>query len=369
MKRGILLLEDGTQYRGISLGAEGEAMGEICFTTGMAGYQEAYTDPSYFGQIVVNTFPHIGNYGFLSHREEESEEPKIRSLVVSSPSPIFTRQNAKYSLNDYLKKHNIVGISGIDTRHLVTHIRSQGSMNAIVSSYEKTSKDLLKHVLSCPSMEGLSLVQKVGTPKPYTIPGKGRYRLAIIDLGIKKSLIKEWSSRGLDLHIFPFQTPFVEMEKCLPHGYFISNGPGDPAAIPDCVKTVQDIIKAEKPLFGVCLGHQILGRACGISTYKLKFGHRGINHPIKDLRTGKSEITSQNHGFCLNKKEVENSNQVQLTHVHLNDDTVAGIQLKAKPAFSVQYHPEASPGPHDSSHLFEEFLSLLIKYEKQELCS
>lgn len=359
-KKAYLLLEDGLLVEGIAIGKIGTSGGEICFNTGMTGYQEIYTDPSYFGQIVVNTTAHIGNYGTVDE-EQESETPKISGLVVNDFSKEFSRKEAKDSLQQYLEKHGVVGIGGIDTRMLVRHIRSKGAMNAIISSV-LSPEELKEEIKKVPSMEGLELSSKVSATKSYFVGDvNATYKVAALDLGIKKSIAKNLASRDCYVQIFPAKTTFTEMEAWNPDGYFISNGPGDPAVTEYAVETVKQILDAGRPLFGICLGHQILAEASGISTYKMHHGHRGLNHPVKNILTGKGEMTSQNHGFAISEKDIENNDAIEVTHMHLNDNTIMGIRRKDKKAFSVQYHPEASPGPHDSRYLFDQFVEMLNK--------
>lgn len=362
-EKAILLLEDGIVFTGTSVGKKGTSGGEICFNTGMQGYQEIYTDPSYFGQIVVNTTAHIGNYGALN-AEQESDKPKINGLVVNEFSDIHSRFNADESLNEYLDRNNTVGISDIDTRKLVRYIRSKGAMNAIISSDIFDEKELMKQLKKVPSMENLELSSKVTIDTPYLLgEDNNGYKVAVLDLGVKKSILSNFTSRNMICKVFPAHTTFEELQAWNPDGYFISNGPGDPSAMPYAVETVKNILKINYPLFGICLGHQVIALANGISTYKMHHGHRGLNHPVKNLITGLSEITSQNHGFAVSKEEVEASELVTLTHINLNDDTVAGISINNKNAFSVQHHPEASPGPHDSRYLFDDFINLIKKHK------
>ncbi len=362
-KKAYLLLEDGNYFEGISIGAEGTSGGEICFNTGMTGYQEVYTDPSYFGQIIINTNSHIGNYGALD-AEQESEKPQINGIVINEFSEIFSRETAESSLDDYLKKHNVVGIAAVDTRKLVKHVRTAGAMNAIISSEIESKDDLQKKLAEVPSMENLELSSKVTTKEVYTLAnGKADYKVAVLDIGVKKSILNNLVERGCECKVFPANTPYEELKAYNPDGYFISNGPGDPAAMPYAVETVKSILGEGKPLFGICLGHQVLALANGISTFKMHHGHRGLNHPVKNVITGKSEVTSQNHGFAVDRESLEKSTNVEMTHYNLNDNTVAGIRLKDKPAFSVQHHPEASPGPHDSRYLFDDFIELIKKHK------
>jgi carbamoyl-phosphate synthase small subunit len=353
-----LLLEDGTLYEGLAIGALGTTGGEICFNTGMTGYQEIYTDPSYFGQIVVNTAAHIGNYGTID-TEQESDSPKIAGIVVNEFSEIFSRPSGDGSLNDYLLRYGVTGISNIDTRALVRHIRSKGAMNALISSV-LSEDEMRTKITELPSMEGLELSSKVSTQEPYFVGSpEAPIKVAALDLGIKKSILHNLASRGCFIQVFPAKTSLAQMQAWKPDGYFISNGPGDPAVTGYAVEVVKGILELDIPLFGICLGHQMLARACGVSTYKMHHGHRGLNHPVKNLITGFSEITSQNHGFAVSEQEVESSPVLEVTHLHLNDKTIAGIRVKGKKAFSVQYHPEASPGPHDSRYLFDDFVKMI----------
>ncbi len=361
-EKATLLLADGSVFQGSLIGKPGTNGGEICFNTGMTGYQEIYTDPSYTGQIIVTTTSHIGNYGVIDE-EAESDRPLIAGIVVNSFSEIHSRLNANSSLQDYLVANEITGIADIDTRKLVRHIRSQGAMNAIISSeFEENLEGLKAELEKVPDMNGLELSSQVSTKETYFVGDESApIKIACLDFGIKKNILKSLVSRGVYCKVFPAKTSLSEMENWQPDGYFLSNGPGDPAVMDYAVDTTKDILNTGKPLFGICLGHQLLAEACGISTFKMHHGHRGLNHPIKNLLTGKSEITSQNHGFSVTREDVEKSDEVQITHIHLNDGTVAGIRVKGKPAFSVQYHPESSPGPHDSRYLFDDFLSSINK--------
>ena len=358
MSKAYLLLQDGLLVEGTAIGKTGTTGGEICFNTGMTGYQEIYTDPSYYGQIIVNTTPHIGNYGTLSE-EQESDRPMISGLVVNDFSDSFSRKASKESLQQYLEKHNIVGIAGVDTRMLVRHIRSKGAMNAIISSALKPEQ-LRKELANVPDMNGLELASAVSTKEPYTAGDpKASIKIAAVDLGIKKNILRCLVARGCYVKVFPAKTSFAEMEKWSPDGYFISNGPGDPSAMGYAIATVKEMLDSDKPVFGICLGHQLLALACGIATYKMHHGHRGLNHPVKNLITGLGEMTSQNHGFAVSETDIQKKPEVEVTHIHLNDKTIMGIRMKSKKAFSVQYHPEASPGPHDSRYLFDEFVAMV----------
>ena len=360
-KKALVLLADGTIFYGKSVGIEGTSTGEICFNTGMTGYQEIFTDPSYFGQLMVTTNAHIGNYG-VNAKEVESDGIKISGLICRNFSFTHSRIDSDGNLKDWFLEHNIVAISDVDTRALVSYIRDNGAMNAIIST-EIDNIDLLKKQLAeVPSMEGLELASKVSTKEPYFVGDeRSELKISVLDIGIKKNIINNLVKRGAYVKVFPFNSSFEELEAFQPDGYFISNGPGDPEPLIEAQAVAKEIIKRDLPLFGICLGHQVIALANGISTYKMHNGHRGINHPVKNLLTGKGEITSQNHGFAIDRKETEANANVEITHVHLNDHTVAGIRLKNKNVFSVQYHPEASPGPHDSEYLFDQFIHNIQK--------
>ncbi|MBO0937546.1 glutamine-hydrolyzing carbamoyl-phosphate synthase small subunit [Fibrella sp. HMF5335] len=358
----LLVLQDGTVLHGYALGKIGTAGGEICFNTGMTGYQEIYTDPSYFGQVIINTTSHIGNYGIQLGLEEESAGVKIRGMVCNFFSQTYSRHLADESLQQYFEQANIVGIHGIDTRQLVRHIRDKGVMNCIISSAILDPAVLLAELAKVPDMNGLELSSEVCTQETYelgSVDVPERFKVAVLDLGVKKSIVQNLANRGAYCKVFPAKTSFAELQAWNPDGYFISNGPGDPAAMPYAVETVKQVLDTNKPLFGICLGHQILSLASGISTYKMHNGHRGLNHPVKNLITGLCEVTSQNHGFAVKADEVQDHANVAVTHVNLNDKTIEGIRRTDKPAFSVQYHPEASPGPHDSRYLFDDFVQLM----------
>ncbi|MCU0367433.1 MAG: glutamine-hydrolyzing carbamoyl-phosphate synthase small subunit, partial [Cyclobacteriaceae bacterium] len=339
-EKAYLLLEDGLLIEGKAIGKRGTSGGEICFNTGMTGYQEIYTDPSYYGQIVVTTSAHIGNYGTVDE-EQESSSPKISGIVVNEFSDEFSRFTAKESLQAYLERHNVVGISDLDTRMLVRYIRNKGAMNAIISS-ELSPEQLREEIKKVPSMNGLELSSRVSTDSPYFVGNpQASFKVAALDVGIKSSILKNLSARDCYVQVFPAKTTFKEMNQWNPDGFFISNGPGDPSVMDYAITTVKEILASGKPVFGICLGHQLLALAAGISTYKMHHGHRGLNHPVKNLVTGLGEMTSQNHGFAVSEKDIENSKDVEITHLHLNDNTIMGIRLKSKKAFSVQYHPEA----------------------------
>ncbi len=359
-----LLLEDGLFFEGTAIGKHGTTTGELCFNTGMTGYQEVFTDPSYYGQILVETHTHIGNYG-VHMQEYESSSAKIAGLVVRNFSQIYSRFDAVESLDSFLSHNAIIGIANVDTRKIVTHIRDKGAMNAIISSEVSDIKKLEKLLQKCPSMDGLELSSKVSTTQPYFHGDpNAKYRVAVLDLGVKQNSLNCLAKLDCYLKVFPAKTPFEELATFDPHGYYITNGPGDPAAMPYAVKAVKKILEVDKPVFGICLGHQILALACGVPTYKMHHGHRGANHPVKNLLTAKSQITSQNHGFGVDRDAVYSSRDLVVTHVNLNDQTIEGIRVRNKKAFSVQFHPEAAPGPHDSHYLFEEFIHLLAEEKK-----
>lgn len=365
-KKALIMLQDGSIFWGRSVGLDGEATGEVCFNTGMTGYQEIFTDPSYFGQIMVTTTPHIGNYG-AKDEEVESDSIKIAGLVCRNFSSTFSRPGANGSLYDYFRNQNKVVISEVDTRALVRHIRDKGAMNAIISTNTEDIDALREKLSSVPSMEGLELSSKVSTKEPYFFgEADSDHKIAVLDLGVKRNILRHFARRGAYMKVFPMDTQYDEIMNWGPDALFIANGPGDPAAMTDTIALVRRMMDASLPVFGICLGHQLIALANGLGTYKMFTGHRGINHPVKNLVSGKGEITTQNHGFVVKKEDVEANEQLELTHVHLNDDTVAGMRVKNKPIFSVQYHPEAYPGPHDSEYLFDEFIEL-IKNHKTNL--
>ncbi|MFN8417572.1 MAG: glutamine-hydrolyzing carbamoyl-phosphate synthase small subunit [Cytophagaceae bacterium] len=358
-KDSYLMLEDGTWFKGVAVGKIGTTSGEICFNTGMTGYQEIYTDPSYYGQIIVNTTSHIGNYGVLND-EQESGGVKFSGLVCRTFSEIFSRKSADGSLQEYFEKNNIVGIAEVDTRQIVRYIRSKGALNAVISSEILDVEKLKEEVKKVPSMKGLELASRVSTKEPYFVgDSNAPKKVAVLDLGVKASILTNIADRNVYLKVFPAKTSYDEMKAWNPDGFFISNGPGDPAVTSYAIDTVKKILADDQPMFGICLGHQILAEANGIPTFKMHNGHRGLNHPVKNLTTGLSEVTSQNHGFAVDAKSVDPNGQVEITHLNLNDNTVEGIRIKNKKAFSVQYHPESSPGPHDSRYLFDQFVSML----------
>jgi carbamoyl-phosphate synthase small subunit len=356
----ILLLADGTVFRGTAAGKIGTTIGEICFNTGMTGYQEIFTDPSYFGQLVVMTNTHIGNYG-VRLQENESNSPKIAGMICKSYNIRPSRTMATDSLNNFLQEHQTVGITDIDTRGLVLHIRRAGAMNALISS-EDTDIDLLREKLAnAQDMAGMELSSKVSTLAPYIIGNEDApYRVAVMDYGVKRSILTNIVQRNCCVKVFPAQTNFETVEAWKPDGVFLSNGPCDPDAMHYAVEFTQKVLAKEIPSFGICLGHQILALALGVPTYKMHHGHRGCNHPVKNLITGRCEITSQNHGFGVSKEAIlDQAQRIKITHINLNDATIEGLEVKDLPAFSVQYHPESSPGPHDSRYLFDEFVKML----------
>lgn len=359
-KPAVLLLEDGTIFNGKAVGKIGTTTGEICFNTGMTGYQEVFTDPSYYGQLLVMTNAHIGNYGTKSV-EVESENVKIAGLIVKNFTNDFSRPQADNSIQDYLEKSNLVGIADVDTRALVRHIRSKGAMNGIISSEIVDVEELQALLNAVPSMEGLELASKVSTTEPYQLGNPdAKYRVAVLDFGTKKNILRSFVERNCFVKVFPATTALSEIEAFQPTGYFFSNGPGDPASMDYAIRTAKAILEKDTPIFGICLGHQLLALSVDIPTYKMHHGHRGINHPVKNLITGKGEITSQNHGFGVSPEAINaNLDKVEITHINLNDGTIEGIRIKGKNAFSVQYHPESSPGPHDSRYLFDEFVKLM----------
>jgi carbamoyl-phosphate synthase small subunit len=364
----VLLLEDGTVFYGKSAGKIGTATGEICFNTGMTGYQEVFTDPSYKGQLLVATNVHIGNYG-VKYDESESSEIKISGLICRNFSIDYSRISADVSLNDFFVDNQLVVICDLDTRAIVRHIRDKGAMNAIISSDNLDISKLKKILSEVPSMEGLELSSTVSVKEPYFYGDpSSSVKVAVLDEGVKNNILRCLTERGCYVQVFPYNASYDEMNAWEPDGYLVSNGPGDPATMSGVVDTVKNILDNSKPVFGICLGHQLLAEACGISTYKMFAGHRGINHPVKNINRDHSEVTSQNHGFSINKEDVEKSDIVEITHLNLNDNSVEGIRVKNKPAFSVQYHPESSPGPIDSRYLFDEFVKSL-KVTKPEKVS
>ena len=361
-KKALLLLEDGTKFWGKAIGnLSGTSFGEVCFNTGMTGYQEIFTDPSYFGQIMVTTNAHIGNYG-TSAEEVESDSIKIAGLVCKNFSYNYSRPKADFPLEEFMQKHELLGISDVDTRALVSYIRDNGAMNAAITTEIDNIEEVKEKLAAQPSMKGLELASKVSTKKAYTIGNSdATIKVAALDLGVKKNILRNLSARNCFIKVFPYNTSFEELNEFEPDGFFLSNGPGDPEPLVSVIETAKKIIASNKPTFGICLGHQIIALAHGVNTFKMHNGHRGINHPVLNLSTNCGEITSQNHGFAVSREALEKNESLEITHVHLNDNTVAGLKVKDKNCFSVQYHPEASPGPNDSLYLFDQFLENIKK--------
>ncbi len=362
----VLILADGTVFNGKSCGAKGTALGEIAFNTGMTGYQEIFTDPSYFEQIVVMATSHIGNYG-VHIDEVESNSPKIKGLVVKKFAYKESRYGGKISsLQEYLEKSNVVGIGDIDTRSLVRHIAKYGAQNAIISSVELDVEKLKASLLLAPDMKGLELASRVSTKEIYEVSSENPiFNVALLDFGVKQNIIRCLVDRGCKVTVYPYNTSSEVIKSSNPDGIMLSNGPGDPEPLTSVINTVKDLVASDIPIFGICLGHQILGLSQGLATEKMHNGHRGINHPIQNVITGKGEITSQNHGFVVKMEDAKANPNIVITHIHLNDGTLAGIALKDKKVFSVQYHPEASPGPHDSRYLFDQFVNNMKVYKNE----
>ena len=362
--KAILLLEDGKVFEGKAAGKIGTTTGEICFNTGMTGYQEIYTDPSYFGQVIVMNNVHVGNYG-IEASEIESDSIKISGMICKKFNDGFSRKRAQQSLQDYFEKDGVVAISDVDTRAIVRYIRDKGAMNCIISS-ETTDIDALKELLAkVPKMEGLELSSKVATKTPFDYGDPASpHKVAVMDFGVKKNILRSLAERGCYLKVFPMKTSAKEIIDFNPDGIMLSNGPGDPGVMKDEAAVIKQLVDTGKPIFGICLGHQLLAQSQGIATYKMHAGHRGINHPVKNIITGKCEITSQNHGFSVKAEDVKSNPNVEVTHMNLNDDTIEGIRLKGRPVFSVQYHPEACPGPYDSRYLFDDFVANIVASKK-----
>lgn len=359
VKTAILVLEDGRTFRGRSFGAEGETVGEMVFNTSMTGYQEILTDPSYAGQIVCMTYPLIGNYG-VNDEDTESRRVWVEGFVVREGSRPASNWRSKESLDSYLKRHKIVGIEHIDTRALVRHIRDKGAMRAIISTVDADENSLLEKVQNAPEMTNRELASAVTVEEKYDFPAtEEKFHVVTYDFGVKTNSLREFAKYGCKLTVVPAGTSANEVLALNPDGIFLSNGPGDPASMKKTVEEIKKLTESNVPMFGICLGHQILGQVFGGETYKMKFGHRGGNQPIKNLETGKIEIASHNHGFAVDPKTLPAD--VEVTHINLNDETVAGLKHKTLPVFSVQYHPESAPGPHDSEYLFKQFVELMEK--------
>jgi len=367
----ILALEDGTWFRGVAAGAEGEAGGEVVFNTSMTGYQEVLTDPSYAGQIVTMTCPEIGNYG-VSAGDVESRAPQVAGFIVREQSPIASNWRSEQTLREYLVEHRIVAIADIDTRALTRQLRSAGVMRGVIATGDDLDhRALVAKANGIPKMEGSDLVRGVTAAEAFDWPeeeagefgivpsrrSKKRLKVAAYDFGMKWNILRRLSAHGCDVRVYPATTPAADVLRTNPDGVFLSNGPGDPAPLTYAIENSKQLIEADVPVFGICLGNQILGLAMGGETYKLKFGHRGANHPVKKLATGKVEITSQNHGFAVDPKSLPE--EVEVTHLNLYDGTVEGLRHRSRPVFCVQYHPEASPGPHDADYLFDDFIKLM----------
>jgi len=360
---GIIVLADGTVFYGKSIGIKGTAFGEICFNTGMTGYQEVFTDPSYYGQIMLSTNPHIGNYG-VNADEVDSDGIKIAGLVCKNFSYEYSRVDANGSLYDYFEEHQLVAISDVDTRALTAYIRDNGAMNAVLSTDGKSVEELKALLKEVPSMEGLELSSIVSTKEPYFYGNpESKYRVSVLDLGIKTNILRCLAERDCYIQVFPYNSSYETLLSFNPHGIFLSNGPGDPQALADkgVLAVVKEVVEGDLPVFGICLGHQLICLSQGVGTYKMFSGHRGVNHPVLNVFTGKGEITSQNHGFAVIKEALTNHPTLEISHLHLNDQTVAGVRMKNKAVFSVQYHPESSPGPHDSRYLFDDFVANMSK--------
>jgi carbamoyl-phosphate synthase small subunit len=375
----VLALEDGTWYQGVAAGASGETSGEVVFNTSMTGYQEVLTDPSYAGQIVTMTAPQIGNYG-VAAGDAESQSPRVAGFVVRESSPLASNWRADGTLRDYLIRHHIVAIADIDTRALTRVLRNAGVMRGVIATGQVDPSALVEKARAIPQMEGADLVRGVTCESPFEwrqFEGRvgdadhqtfgiapearatRRLKVAAYDFGVKYNILRRLDAYGCDVHVFPASAPASDLKKIDPDGIFLSNGPGDPAALPYAIQNVRELVNADVPMFGICLGHQILGLAVGAKTFKLKFGHRGANHPVKEHQSGKVEITSQNHGFAVDPQSLPSDTTI--THTNLYDGTVEGFRHLTKPIFSVQYHPEASPGPHDADYLFRQFIESMEK--------
>lgn len=358
--RCILALEDGETFTGIGFGAKGTSVGELVFNTSLSGYQEILTDPSYAGQVVTLTYPEIGNYG-TNDEDVESRKIFARGLVIRHLSKRYSSWRATSSLSDFLFGQGIIGIYDVDTRAITRHIRDKGAMRCALSTEIKSESELVQVALSSRAMEGWDLTDEVSTREPYKV-GVGKYQVAVMDFGVKKSILTQLAAKDMSLTVYPAETPASTILSANPDAVFLSNGPGDPSACSSILKEIPVIVDSGLPVFGICLGHQLLCLSLGASTYKLKFGHRGGNQPVKDLLTGKVEITCQNHGFAVAQDSMPED--LELTHVNLNDRSVEGFRHRNLPVFGVQYHPEASPGPHDSNYLFERFLNLIETHRK-----
>lgn len=354
-----LILEDGTIMHGKAFGKRGTATGEICFNTSMTGYQEIFTDPSYSGQVLVMNNVHIGNYGVLD-AEVESDKIHVKGVIARNLEDKFSRSISKDSLQLYFENNNLIAIEDIDTRFLVKHIRNKGAMNVIISSDNTSDDDLRKRLAETPSMKGLELASQVSTLEPYVLGDpKSKIKISVLDLGLKRNILNSLIERGAYLKIFPAKSKSEEILSFKPHGVMITNGPGDPSSMSYAVDTIKSLVEKKIPVFGICLGHQLLCLSKGIKTFKMPYGHRGANHPILNLETGLCEISTQNHGFGVLEEEAKKEKNIKITHLNLNDSSIEGIKFLDAPAFSVQYHPESTPGTHDSKYLFDIFFELI----------
>jgi len=356
--KALIVLEDGTIFPGNTFAGKGEVFGEVVFNTSMTGYQEVLTDPSYKGQIVTMTYPLIGNYG-INPEDVESERIQVEGFVVREYEPMPSNWRSQKTLSDYLNENGIIGIEGVDTRALTRHIRLAGAMRGVISTEDTDPKSLVEKVKASPGLIGRDLVKEVTCRKAYQWPTKSetRFHVVALDCGIKYNIARSLTKKGCTVTIVPAHTPVDEIRAMNPDGIFLSNGPGDPEPVMYAVDTIRSLMR-DYPTFGICLGHQLLGLAFGGKTFKLKFGHHGSNHPVKNLLTGKVEISAQNHGFCVDMDSIQDPD-LELTHINLNDQTVEGMRHRTLPVFSVQYHPEASPGPHDADYLFDQFMALM----------
>lgn len=354
-----LVLEDGTIVRGTAIGAHGLTGGELCFNTSMTGYQEIMTDPSYYGQLMMMTYPHIGNYG-ASEIDMEADEPMVAGFIVRSFTERHSNRQADETLDDFMRRHNLVGIAGVDTRALVRHIRDKGVMNAVISSDELDDEILLERAREWPSMDGLELASKVTTDQEYLYSEGEGPRIAVYDFGVKKNILRSFRARGATVRVVPGDTPLDDVLAWDPDGLFFSNGPGDPRAMPDAVDRVGRALETGLPTFGICLGHQLMSLAQGFDVYKMFVGHRGANHPVKNVDTERVEVTTQNHGFAVDEESIDEA-KARVTHHNLNDGTVEGLRFKTFAGLSLQYHPEASPGPHDSHYHFDSFMDMVAE--------
>lgn len=360
-----LALADGIVVTGTSIGHPGETGGELCFNTSMTGYQEIMTDPSYFGQIMMMTYPHIGNYGAMDI-DMEAARPMIAGLVVRQFTDRYSNQLADESLDRFMQRNKLVGISGVDTRRLVRHIRTKGVMNAVISAVDLDDESLIEKARSWPSMEGLELASRVTPAEPHDFATGTGPRIAVYDFGVKRNILRSFEAQDCSVRVYPADTPLETVLAWNPDGLFFSNGPGDPRAMPGAIETVRKAFATDVPLFGICLGHQLMALASGFDVYKMFVGHRGANHPVKNLETGRVEVSNQNHGFAVSAESVDRD-IAEITHINLNDKTVEGLRFTQRAAISVQYHPEASPGPHDSRYLFDRFLQDVDAYRGRPL--